>query len=57
MTVELESAWRSVNGTIISNPDPNGYNFKNNATAITPLPLNLTSTKPNAKGDWTWNVP
>ncbi|RDW71039.1 hypothetical protein BP6252_07602 [Coleophoma cylindrospora] len=57
LSVGLESAWTSVNGTIITNPDPNGYNYKNNATAITPVPLNLTSTTPSGNGSWEWNVP
>ncbi|OWP02904.1 hypothetical protein B2J93_3484 [Marssonina coronariae] len=59
LTVELETSWSSVNGTILSSEDPNGYNYKNNATAIIPRPLNLTSTKPagDGNGSWTWDVP
>jgi alpha-N-arabinofuranosidase len=57
LSVAIETPWTSVNGTIITNPDVNGFNYKNNATAITPQPLNLTSTTPGSNGIWTWNVP
>ncbi|KAL3425240.1 alpha-N-arabinofuranosidase A [Phlyctema vagabunda] len=57
LTVELETAWSSVNGTIITGPDPNGFNYRNNQTAIVPIPLNLTSSTPSVDGEWTWNVP
>ncbi|KAI9051279.1 hypothetical protein LZ554_005380 [Drepanopeziza brunnea f. sp. 'monogermtubi'] len=57
LTVDLETSWTSINGTIMSNADPNGFNYKDNATAITPLPLNLTSKAPGGDGSWTWNVP
>lgn len=57
LSVDLESPWTSVNGTIMSNEDPNGFNYKNNATAITPLPLKLTNSAPLGNGSWTWDVP
>ena len=57
LSVDVESSWTSVNGTIMSNPDPNGFNFKNNATAIVPRQLNLTRSYPVGNGSWTWNVP
>ena len=56
LSVDIESGWTSVNGTIMTNPDINGFNYKNNATAITPQPLYLTSTT-SGNGNWTWNVP
>jgi alpha-N-arabinofuranosidase len=56
LSVNIESTWTSVNGTIITNPDPNGFNYKNNATAIIPQPLNLTSTT-SGNGTWNWDVP
>jgi len=57
LTVSVESSWTTVNGTIITNPDLNSFNYKNNATAITPQPLNLTSSGAGLNGTWTWDVP
>ncbi|KAL2063106.1 hypothetical protein VTL71DRAFT_6178 [Oculimacula yallundae] len=57
LTVDLESEWTTVNGTILANPDPNGYNYKNNATAIVPRPLNLTENQADSTDCWRWNVP
>lgn len=57
LNVALESTWTTVNGSIMTNADPNGFNYKNNATAITPQPLNLTSSKPASDGSWIWDVP
>jgi alpha-N-arabinofuranosidase len=58
LDVKLENSWRSVNGTIIMGTDPNGFNYKNNATALIPNPLQLEgNTRPGRGGDWKWNVP
>jgi alpha-N-arabinofuranosidase len=57
LSVTIESQWSTVNGTIITNPDPNSFNYKSNATALSPQPLNLTSTEPGANGVWAWAVP
>jgi alpha-N-arabinofuranosidase len=58
LEVTLESKWKSVNGTIITHPDPNGFNYKNNQTAIVPEALKLGgASKPPKKGAWTWSVP
>jgi len=57
--VQLESAWTAVNGTIINSDDndPNGYNYKNNQTAIVPRPLNLSSPSCPENSVWKWDVP
>lgn len=58
LSVKLESGWTSVNGTIITGDDLNGFNYKNNATAISSQPLDLKgNTKPRRGGDWKWSVP
>ena len=58
LSVDLEATWTSVNGTIITNTDPSRFNYKNNATAITPQPLNLTNTNSgNGNGTWSLDVP
>jgi alpha-N-arabinofuranosidase len=57
MKVSLETPWKFVNGTIITNKDVNGFNYKNNATAITPQPLFLENKTPSKDGSWSWNVP
>jgi alpha-N-arabinofuranosidase len=57
MDVKLESSWTSVNGTIITADDPNAFNYRNNQTAVAPLPLNLASSVPATNGSWSWSVP
>ena len=56
LEVSLNSKWSSVNGTIITNPDVNGIKYKNNATAITPQPLNMTSSTLGVDGSWSCNA-
>lgn len=57
LSVALEAAWSAVNGTIITDNDPNGFNYKDNQTAIVPVPLNLTSTSRAVGQAWNWTVP
>ncbi|CZT42944.1 related to Probable alpha-N-arabinofuranosidase A [Rhynchosporium secalis] len=57
LTVDLEHKWATVNGTILSAPDKNNFNYKNNATEILPRPLNLTQNRADHNNGWTWNVP
>ncbi|KIN00117.1 glycoside hydrolase family 51 protein [Oidiodendron maius Zn] len=57
LTVSIETPWKFVNGTIITNKDVNGFNYKNNATAITAQPLFLENKSPSRDGIWRWNVP
>jgi len=57
MSVNVESAWMSVNGTILTNPSLNAFNYINNATAVVPVPLKLNSTTPSFNETWVWIVP
>jgi len=57
LQVTLESQWDEVNGTIITGPDPNGFNYKNNQTALIPVPVDLSASTTSTNGSWSWNVP
>lgn len=54
----LDSAWSSVNGTILTGPLENGFNYIGNATAVAPKPVDLGGkTKPSQGKSWSWSVP
>jgi alpha-N-arabinofuranosidase len=57
LTVSIQTPWKHVNGTTITNKDVNGFNYKNNATAIIPQPLHLQNSSPGRDGTWDWDVP
>lgn len=56
LSVALDTTYSSVNGTILTAPDPNAFNFRNNQTAVVPRPLNLTAPVAG-NGSFVWNVP
>ncbi|KAI9689643.1 MAG: hypothetical protein M1820_010141 [Bogoriella megaspora] len=58
LDVNIDAGYSSVNGTIITNDDPNGFNYRNNMTAIVPQPLNISSAAYGAgNGAFKWQVP
>ena len=67
LTVNLPQPYRSVNGTILTAPDLNSYNYIHNQTEVVLRPLNLTTPAPSAygyggngasnNGSFQWNVP
>jgi len=56
LTVTLDAAFKSVNGTILTAVDLNSFNFIQNQTEVVPAPINFTAGYSGA-GDWTWSVP
>ncbi|OCL10174.1 glycoside hydrolase family 51 protein [Glonium stellatum] len=44
LTVNLDTSFKSVNGTIITNSNPNAYNTVEDMEAVVPRKLNVTST-------------
>ena len=57
LTVDIDTDWSSVNGTILTAPDLNDFNFRNNQTAVVPKPLDLPSNATTSNGTFVWNVP
>ncbi|KAI9814218.1 MAG: hypothetical protein M1827_003384 [Pycnora praestabilis] len=57
LSVQLDQPYTNVNGTIITNPDPNAYNYRNNQTAIIPTPLSLSLATQSGGMNFTWDVP
>ncbi|MCJ1359481.1 MAG: hypothetical protein MMC33_009483 [Icmadophila ericetorum] len=58
LTVLLGAPYSSVNGTIITNSNSEGFNYFNNATAIVPAPISaLPRPATGSNGNCTWNVP
>lgn len=55
LTVDIDTEFQSVNGTIITNTDVNAYNTVENQNAVVPRPLNSTGSISN--GNWKWQVP
>jgi len=56
LTVGLEQAYSGVNGTIITADDPNAFNFRNNQTAVVPVPLDLSGST-SSDTSFSWSVP
>jgi len=56
LDVVIDAAYSGVNGTIITYPDLNGYNYLNNQTAIVPKPIEGLSSH-SGNGSFEWDVP
>jgi len=56
LTVGLDAAFKSVNGTILTAADLNSYNYINNQTEVVPAPINFNGSYSGA-GDFKWSVP
>ena len=54
--LDIDTSYSRVNGTILTAPDPNYYNYINNQTAVIPTPINISSTG-SPDGKFMWKVP
>jgi alpha-N-arabinofuranosidase len=58
LSVDIDATYFSVNGTILTNPDLQGFNYFNNQTAIVPRPIEgLMSNSTSGNGTFQWSVP
>lgn len=57
LTLDFDTSYTSVNGTILTNPDVNGFNYRNNATAIVPVAVDLPSSTNQTGTTFEWGVP
>lgn len=64
LTLNFDTAFTSVNGTVLTNEDLLAFNYVNNATAVVPVPIeglpqgsNSTAPYGNSTVSWTWEVP
>ncbi|KAL1982903.1 hypothetical protein VTN96DRAFT_755 [Rasamsonia emersonii] len=56
LTINLDQAYKGVNGTILTHPNLYGFNYLNNQTAIVPVPANITSPS-KSQNRFDWDVP
>jgi len=56
LSVDMDARWSRVNGTIITNPDPAGFNYLNNQTAIVPVAIDGLCSD-GGDGRFAWDVP
>lgn len=58
LSIELDIPVKAMpHGTIITNPDVNGFNYRNNQTAITPQPFTLPASTMVSNTTFMWDVP
>ena len=59
LTIQLTQQFKDVNGTILTAPDLNSYNYIDNQTVVVPLPIsNLNSSSSSGpQGTFQWDVP
>ncbi|KAL9111959.1 MAG: hypothetical protein Q9227_003579 [Pyrenula ochraceoflavens] len=61
LSATLNTPYSSVNGTILTNPDLNAFNYKNNQTAVVPVPFTPGSSaagnSTGGTGNFEWDVP
>lgn len=57
LTLNLDATYTGVNGTILTDPDLNAFNFRNNQTAVVPVPVTGLPAMGSGAKNFSWDVP
>jgi len=61
LNLQFTQQYHSVNGTILTAPDLNSYNYINNMTVVTPQPIDFSGSNSSSsygtQGTFQWDVP